>query len=76
MSNFAMADSRMFTNYESSCIRDEQIKQLNGIKTDEEYRVFLHKNGLALMEQNNKYGFQCKCYNCVINKNKPMRIKK
>ena len=43
-------DSRMFTDYTSSCSQDENLTKQNGLKTQEELRMFILNNGLAIQD--------------------------
>ena len=45
-----MSDSRCFTSYVSSCQFNENIQNLNNIKTDAEYRIFLQKNADKIID--------------------------
>lgn len=46
------SDSRSFTQYESACSMDKKIMQDNNLKTPEEYRLFIQRNGASLMALN------------------------
>ena len=45
---FSSIDGRYLTNYNSQCNIDSKIMKDNGIKSQEEYRIFLQKNGKAI----------------------------
>lgn len=45
-------DSRSFTEYGSACSIDAKIMKDNGLKTPEEYRLFIQRNGSSLMTLN------------------------
>jgi hypothetical protein len=47
---FYIGTSNNFTDYRTSCSVDEQIKKDNGIKSEEEYRLFLQRNGDKIRE--------------------------
>lgn len=47
-------DGRSFTQYGSSCSIDKQIMKDNNLKTPEEYRLFIQRNGSSLMTLNRK----------------------
>lgn len=48
-----MADGgRHLGDYQSATRRNEHLKFLNGIYRDDDYRLFLQKNGLAMMRNN------------------------
>ena len=44
-----MNDSRIFTSYLLNSKLETYIKQINQISDENEYRVFLQKNGLTIM---------------------------
>ncbi len=46
------SDARSFTQYESACSIDKKIMNDNGLKTPEEYRLFIQRNGSSLMTIN------------------------
>lgn len=46
---FLYSTDTLITDYRSSCTIDNQIMADNGIKTQEEYRAFLQKNGDKLI---------------------------
>lgn len=46
------SDSRSFTEYRSSCSVDAQIMQDNNLKTPEEFRLFIQRNGSSLTNLN------------------------
>jgi hypothetical protein len=47
-----VSDGRLFTNYNADSIVTELTKQMNGLKSNEEYRRFLVQNTEAIMKQN------------------------
>lgn len=47
---FLYSTDSLITDYRSSCTIDSQIMADNGIKTQEEYRAFLQKNGGKLIQ--------------------------
>jgi hypothetical protein len=64
------ASGRMVTDYRSSCVVNEQIKAQNGIKDNYQYRLFLQRNALEIMNKDRKIDAAqgCgKCQNCVLN---------
>lgn len=62
------ADPRILTEYMSSCELNNNIQTANGIKSPHEYRMFLQRNGLKLMQNNTKSTQQiiCSCNKCNI----------
>jgi hypothetical protein len=46
-----MSDGRTFTDYKSETRRNEYIKYTNDIRRDDDYRMFLQKNGKELMDK-------------------------
>lgn len=50
-----MSDGRSFTDYTDDTRRNEKIKMMNNIKRDDDYRLFLQKNGQELMDREWKY---------------------
>lgn len=46
-----MSDGRHITDYKESTLADEQIKYVNGIIRDDEYRLFLQNNASQIMEK-------------------------
>lgn len=59
-----MADGRFTTNYQNARVFNENIKQLNNIKTSCEYRQYLQNNGQKLINNENK--FLQKCWVCQV----------
>lgn len=47
---FLYGTSNTITDYRPSCSIDQKIMQDNGIKTQAEYRLFIQRNGVKLME--------------------------
>jgi hypothetical protein len=43
---------RHLGDFQTSTRRNEQIKYVNGIYRDDEYRLFLQQNGLCMMREN------------------------
>jgi hypothetical protein len=61
-----MADGgRHFTDYKTPTQRNEYIRHINGIKRDDEYRMFLQKNGLRML--NNIWNFHKTTQECKVN---------
>lgn len=62
-----MADSRKMTDYADSTTRNQFIKNINGIWRDDEYRLYLQKEGKTMMDidwnYNKKNG--CRVNPCV-----------
>ena len=57
-----MADSRLFTDYRSSCYTNELLKRKNAIQENERYRQFLVNNALNIINENTKYNqFKSRC---------------
>lgn len=50
-----MSDGRFITNYNSSNELTEAIRKLNGIRSPNEFRTFLQKNGKALMDSERSF---------------------
>jgi len=48
-----MSDGKTFTLYNPACDLNKKLKQKNGMKNNYEYRQFLIKNGVSLMNRNN-----------------------
>ena len=48
-----MSDGKTFTLYNLACDLNKKLKQKNGMKNNYEYRQFLIKNGVSLMNRNN-----------------------
>ena len=46
-----MSDGRHITDYTESTLKDEQIKHINGIIRDDEYRLFLQQNGATILDR-------------------------
>lgn len=66
-----MSDGRVFTDYRSSCVMDDEIRMANNINSSYEYRQFLINNGYNIIESNRKYNEeQYGCKPC--NKAKPV----
>ena len=57
-----MSDGRLFTDYNSSTILNEQIKNTNGINRDDRYRLFLQQNAGKIMD--NIWSAYSKMDNC------------
>lgn len=51
---FLYSTDTLITDYRSSCSIDNKIMADNGIKTQEDYRAFLQKNGGKLIENMRK----------------------
>ena len=68
------ASGRMATNYTPNCIMNEQIKAENGITDNYNYRLFLQRNALKLMNKdrqdlaNNTANGCGKCQNCLLSR--------
>lgn len=45
---YSSTDGRYLTNYKSQCSIDSKIMKDNGIKSQEQYRAFIQKNGVAI----------------------------
>jgi hypothetical protein len=46
-----MGDARFLTDYRSSTTRDQYNKHINHIVRDDDYRMFLQKNGANIMDK-------------------------
>lgn len=46
------SDARSFTQYGSACSIDAQIMKDNNLKTPEEFRLFIQRNGSSLITLN------------------------
>ena len=53
-----MSDSRQFTNFDPNCEANNKLKKSLNLQSNYEYRQYLIKNGMALMEKNNKTALQ------------------
>jgi len=60
-----MDDGRFTTNYRTDSCINEQIKYVNGIVRDDDYRYFLQQNGQKLME--NEWSYLKNNYYCMNN---------
>ena len=60
-----MSDGKMFTLYNPACDLNKKLKQKNGMKNNYEYRQFLIKNGVSLMNKNNVASCD-ECSECVL----------
>jgi hypothetical protein len=61
---------RFTTDYRPSCVADQQIKTENGITDNYNFRLFLQRNALKIMDKDRQVIIQqgCrKCKNCVLN---------
>jgi len=70
-----MQDTRWMTDYRSSNTREQHNKYKNGIVDEDEYRMFLQKNGTTFMDNtwNNLKTKTCRPNVCVHN-NFPTRM--
>ena len=55
-----MSDGRFMTNYTSTQKMVANIKQMNNITDENEFRAFLQKNGSGLIEKQKKFLLQSK----------------
>ena len=58
-----MSDGRHLTNYLSAPVINQKIRNINKIKTTNEFRSFLQKNATKIIKNENKYledNFKCK----------------
>ena len=46
-----MSDGRLFTDYRSTTQREENIKYINGIQNEDEYRMFLQNNADTIINR-------------------------
>ena len=53
-----VADGRFYTSYISSEAMNEQLKSLEGVRSNWSYREYLQKNAVKIMEYNN---LECYC---------------
>ena len=62
-----MSDGRLFGDFKTATRRNEQIKYVNNVYRDDEYRQLLQRNGVEIMRQNaNLYKKQqCSASACV-----------
>lgn len=60
-----MSDGRFLSDWRQSTVRNENIKNRNGIRRDDQYRNFLQTNGLRIM--NNDWDFNRKNNSCWAN---------
>lgn len=63
-----MSDGKMFTLYNPACDLNKKLKQKNGMNNNYEYRQFLIKNGISLMNKNNLASCD-ECSECVLQNN-------
>ena len=49
-----MSDGKTFTLYNPACDVNNRIQHKNGIKSNYEYRQFMIKNGISIMNKNSK----------------------
>lgn len=49
-----MSDGKTFTLYNPACNLNNKIQHKNGIKSNYEYRQFMIKNGISIMNKNSK----------------------
>ena len=54
--------SRYLTNYYSETRRDENIKFINGLWRDDDYRYFLQTNGKDIMDKEYQYLHDKSCF--------------
>ena len=69
MVKYTAADGRAFTDYMPNCEMNQDIKNMYGIKTDYQYRMFLQRNATKLMQNDREYTFlknklECTCPSC------------
>lgn len=65
-----MSDGRHMTDYKESTLLDEQVKFVNGIVRDDEYRMLLQNNGSVILNKEwdyNKVHNSCWVNECVHN---------
>ena len=70
-----MSDGRLFTDYRTAVRTDQNIKRINGIERDDEYRIFLQSNAQQIM--NSDWDNMRKNKSCWVNKcvhNYPTRM--
>lgn len=70
-----MSDGRLFTDYKQATHLNEQIKYINGITRDDEYRIFLQNNARTISEREWEFAKQTK--SCWVNEcvhNYPTRM--
>jgi len=60
-----MSDGKMFTLYNPACDINKKLKEKNGMKNNYQYRQFLIKNGVSLMNKNNVASCH-ECSECVL----------
>ncbi len=63
-----MSDGRQFTDYKTDTRRNEYIKYINNVIRDDDYRVFLQKNGENILDnewQYNKKQMSCHENECI-----------
>lgn len=54
MPKFVMNDGRGFTDYRSDSIAQEELRKQSGAQTQSQYRQYLQKNALKIMEDAKK----------------------
>ena len=59
-----MSDSRIYTDYETSCKVNHVIRQKNNIKSNYDYRQYLINNGLKIIGNNFESVKQCSTKSC------------
>lgn len=65
-----MSDARFLTDYRTAVRREEYVKQINGFVRDDEYRMFLQKNGETIQDgtwESLKKNNSCWVNDCVHN---------
>ena len=62
-----MSDARHFTDYKANCELIAQIKMDNKLVRDDDYRLFLQKNAVKLMEEEwgRLSGTKCRVKECI-----------
>ena len=66
MPKFAMSDARTFTDYNPNCELNRIIQKKYNVTDANEYRVFLQKNALKIMEESSKYDMEPNCKFCPV----------
>ena len=64
-----MSDGRIFSDHQSSFVREKHMSNILETQNNHEYRKKLQENGLKIMESNINYNMSklCQCYDRTCN---------
>ena len=68
-----MSDGRIFKDNKTATRRNEQIKYVNGVYRDDEYRAMLQQNGADIMKRTAAY-YKRECGSVCVHDNVPQRV--